>query len=106
MNTATGASHVGTVDTVTSDGHISLILRGTIDARLRGQASVAFATIMQQHLPVTITARQATFADSASWAFLVQLVNECNAAGIQVRLDIRDEEVRSVLTDLGLVHAA
>lgn len=106
VNTATDASHAGTLDAVTLDGHISLILRGTIDARLREQASVAFSTIMQQRLPVTIIARQATFADSASWAFLVQLVSECNAAGIQVRIDIRDEEVRSVLTELGLVHAA
>lgn len=106
MTTAVNASNAGTVEALESDGQISLILRGTIDARLRKQASIAFALIMQKRLPVAIIARQATFADNASWAFLVQLVNECNSAEIPVKIDVRDETVRGVLTELGLARAA
>lgn len=96
----------GTVEAIETEGHISLYLRGVIDARLRKQASIAFALIMQRRLPLTIIARHTTFADSASWAFLVQLVHECNAAGIPVRIDVRDETVRGVLMELGLAQVA
>ena len=85
---------------------ITLTLEGSIDSRLREQASVAFAAVMQAAKPVRIVGKSAVFADSASWAFLVQLVGACNAAQLPVELDIADEHVHQVLTELGLAHVA
>lgn len=96
----------GSLEVKEHTDYIVVSLRGVIDSRLRAEAGAAFALIMQKRLPLTVVARQATFADSSSWAFIVQLISECNAAQIPVRVDIRDEKVRAVLMDLGLADVA
>lgn len=96
----------GSLEVTEHQSHIAISLRGVIDSRLRAEAGAAFALIMQKRLPLTLIARQATFADASSWAFIVQLISECNAAHIPVKVDIRDEQVRNVLLELGLADVA
>lgn len=86
--------------------YVVLELRGTIDAKLRAQAGETFATIMQRRLPVHLSACNATFADPASWAFIVQLITACHAAGIPTHLDPNDHVIASVLQELGLSQSA
>ena len=88
------------------EDHMTLLLRGVIDSRLRVEAGAAFASIMLHRLPVHLVARQTVITDPSAMAFLVQLVSECNQAGMPVSVDVRDGSIRNVLLELGLMQAA
>ena len=61
-------------------------LAGEVDVTLRLQASQALAVCVTRGLPVVVDSTLATFADSYTLAFLLQLARACGEDGVRVAL--------------------
>ncbi|NCT89430.1 STAS domain-containing protein [Cellulomonas sp. APG4] len=61
-------------------------LAGEVDVTLRPQASHALAVCVTRGVPVVVESQRATFADSYTLAFLLQLSRACGEDGVRVAL--------------------
>lgn len=61
-------------------------LAGEVDVTLRLQAGQALAVCVTRGLPVVVDSTLATFADSYTLAFLLQLARACGEDGVRVAL--------------------
>lgn len=89
--------------TVDDDGTTTFVrMHGEIDPAVREEAGRAMGQALIAGLPVVVDLSKVTFIDSSGMAFLVQLHRACHSAELSCVLHAVPDNVREVLTLVGL----